>query len=57
MDKNVDFWIDLRVQGNPLRLRIKGVKLEEAVSSAQGIRFYGTKYGSLSADLVTDDES
>lgn len=44
---HIDFWIDLRVDGNPCQLRIKGAKnLEPQVFASMEV--YPTKFGSLS---------
>lgn len=44
---HIDFWIDLRVDGNPCQLRIKGAKnLEPQVFAFMEV--YPTKFGSLS---------
>ncbi|WP_350269475.1 glycosyltransferase [Brevibacterium sp. CBA3109] len=43
----IDFWIDLRVDGQPCRLRIKGAQELEPTAFAQA-ELYSTKFGSLS---------
>lgn len=43
----IDFWIDLRTDGQPCRLRIKGAKELEPTKFAQA-ELYSTKFGSLS---------
>src|SRR5699024_1947274 len=53
LKSGMDFWVDLRVRGNAVRLRIKGAPKAETIAAAESIKFYGTKFGSLSAEAVT----
>lgn len=52
LKNGMDFWVDLRVRGNAVRLRIKGAPKTKEIATAGTIKFYGTKFGSLSAEAV-----
>lgn len=49
----IDFWIDLRVHGNPCQIRIKGAKdlTPQPLGHAE---IYGTQFGSLSIRFPVD---
>lgn len=52
LNNKIDFWLDVRTNGNFNRLRVKGVS-EEWELEYNSMEFYGTKFGSLSARVST----
>lgn len=53
---NVDFWLDLRVDGNPVRLRVKGLSAGTEIAAGPAV-LYGTTFGSLSARPASAKDS
>ena len=52
----VDFWVDLRVAGNPVRLRVKGAG-EGLPVQHERFELYATKYQGLSVTVAPDNNN